>query len=30
MKEALVLVSHADDESLGAGGLIQKLVKTNW
>ena len=30
MKEALVLVAHADDESLGAGGLIQKLVKTNW
>ena len=30
MKDALVLVAHADDESLGAGGLIQKLVKTNW
>jgi LmbE family N-acetylglucosaminyl deacetylase len=24
---ALVLVAHADDETLGAGGLIQRLVK---
>jgi LmbE family N-acetylglucosaminyl deacetylase len=30
MKKALVLVAHADDETLGAGGLIQKLVKKNW
>ena len=30
MKKALVLVAHADDESLGAGGLIQKLVKAKW
>src|SRR4051812_20795235 len=30
MKEALILVAHADDESLGAGGLIQKLVKKDW
>src|SRR5262245_42118419 len=30
MKKALVLVAPADDESLGAGGLIAKLVKANW
>lgn len=30
MKKALVLVAHADDESLGAGGLIPKLVKADW
>lgn len=24
---ALILVAHADDETLGAGGLIQKIVK---
>ena len=30
MKKALILVAHADDESLGAGGLIQKLVKKDW
>jgi LmbE family N-acetylglucosaminyl deacetylase len=30
VKEALVLVAHADDESLGAGGLIQKLTKMDW
>jgi len=30
MKKALVLVAHADDESLGAGGLIQKLVQGKW
>ena len=30
MKKALVLVAHADDESLGVGGLIQKLVKAKW
>ncbi|OFZ80475.1 MAG: hypothetical protein A2583_14335 [Bdellovibrionales bacterium RIFOXYD1_FULL_53_11] len=28
--EALVLVAHADDETLGAGGVIQKLVKSGW
>jgi len=27
---ALVLVAHADDETLGAGGLINKLVKNHW
>lgn len=28
--EALILVSHADDETLGAGGTIQKLLKRGW
>ncbi len=28
--EALILVAHPDDETLGAGGTIQKLVKRNW
>lgn len=28
--KALILVAHADDETLGAGGLIQKLIKKNW
>ena len=28
--EALILVSHADDETLGAGGTIQKLLKRSW
>jgi|SRR5208283_2858971 len=28
--EALILMSHADDETLGAGGTIQKLVKRGW
>jgi LmbE family N-acetylglucosaminyl deacetylase len=27
---ALVLVAHADDETLGAGGTIQKLLKRQW
>jgi len=27
---ALVLVAHADDETLGAGGTIRKLVKGHW
>lgn len=26
----MILVAHADDEVLGAGGLIQKLIKTDW
>ena len=30
MKKAMILVAHADDETLAAGGLIQKLVKTDW
>lgn len=30
MKEAMILMAHADDETLGAGGLIQKLVQTGW
>ena len=30
MKKALILVAHADDETLGAGGLIQKLKKYNY
>jgi N-acetylglucosamine malate deacetylase 1 len=28
--EALVLVAHADDETLGCGGTIPKLVKAGW
>ena len=28
--EALILVAHADDETLGAGGTIPKLVKKGW
>jgi N-acetylglucosamine malate deacetylase 1 len=28
--EALILVAHADDETLGAGGLVQKLVANQW
>ena len=27
---ALVLVAHADDETLGAGGTIRKLVMRGW
>lgn len=27
---ALILVAHADDETLGAGGTIQKLVRRGW
>ena len=30
MKRALILMAHADDEVLGAGGIIQKLVKLDW
>lgn len=30
MRNALILVAHADDETLGAGGLIQKLVAQQW
>jgi len=30
MVRALILMAHADDEVLGAGGIIQKLVKLNW
>ena len=30
MKEALVLVAHADDETLGAGGTIAKIVQAGW
>jgi LmbE family N-acetylglucosaminyl deacetylase len=26
----MILVAHADDETLGAGGLIQKLLMTQW
>jgi LmbE family N-acetylglucosaminyl deacetylase len=29
-KIALILVAHADDETLGAGGAILKLKKKNW
>lgn len=29
-KIALILAAHADDETLGAGGLIQKLQKASW
>jgi LmbE family N-acetylglucosaminyl deacetylase len=30
MRNALILVAHADDETLGSGGLIQKLVRDDW
>ncbi|MBK8169275.1 MAG: PIG-L family deacetylase [Sandaracinaceae bacterium] len=30
VRKAMILAAHADDETLGAGGLIQKLVKKNW
>jgi len=30
VKEALVLVAHADDESLGAGGTIPLLCRQDW
>jgi LmbE family N-acetylglucosaminyl deacetylase len=30
MRKAMILVAHADDETLGAGGLIQKLLATAW
>jgi N-acetylglucosamine malate deacetylase 1 len=30
LKKAMILAAHADDETLGAGGLIQKLVKGDW
>ncbi len=30
MKRALILVAHADDETLGCGGIIQRLVKAHW
>ena len=29
-RKAMVLVAHADDEVLGSGGTIQKLVKADW
>ena len=29
-KKALVLVAHADDETLGAGGMISKLQANGW
>lgn len=29
-RKAMVLVAHADDEVLGAGGLIQKLATSDW
>jgi LmbE family N-acetylglucosaminyl deacetylase len=28
--EALILIAHADDETLGAGGTIPKLVNKGW
>ena len=28
--EVLILVAHADDETLGCGGLIRKLIKNGW
>src|SRR6266513_743653 len=28
--DALILVAHADDETLGCGGIIQKLIKSGW
>jgi LmbE family N-acetylglucosaminyl deacetylase len=30
MREAAVVVAHADDETLGAGGTIVKLLKDGW
>jgi N-acetylglucosamine malate deacetylase 1 len=30
VRKALILVAHADDETLGAGGLIQKLIIGGW
>ncbi len=30
MREAAVIVAHADDETLGAGGTIVKLLATGW
>lgn len=30
MREALILVAHADDETLGAGGTIPLLVRSGW
>lgn len=30
MREAAVLVAHADDETLGAGGTIVKMLKDGW
>jgi LmbE family N-acetylglucosaminyl deacetylase len=30
MPKAMILVAHADDETLGAGGLIQKLLADQW
>lgn len=29
-RRAMILVAHADDETLGAGGLIQRLMKDSW
>lgn len=29
-KRAMILVAHADDESLGCGGIIQKLKAASW
>ena len=29
-KTAMVLVAHADDETLGCGGIIQKLLARGW
>lgn len=30
MREALILVAHADDETLGVGGTIPTLVQQDW
>src|SRR5262245_26511945 len=30
MREAAVLVAHADDETLGAGGTIVKMLRDGW
>jgi LmbE family N-acetylglucosaminyl deacetylase len=30
MRKAMILVAHADDETLGSGGLIQKLLAQQW